>query len=217
MKGLILKDLFTLKSFAKQYALIFGGMMVWSVFMKSSVFLLTYAVVLGSMLVLSSMSMDENVSFNRYAMTMPISAEIVVKAKYMLLFMTTAGGIILGVLFNGVMSMTIWRQMPPSEENFGGIGLMAIITACVVADAFTLPIMFKLNAEKARYVYIFVLLGLTITVVGLAKLQELLDISWYAIREMPEIWLGTAMLIVCVLSLVFSYKASMRAVKKKEW
>ena len=217
MKGLILKDLYTLKSFAKQYSLIFGGMMLWSVFMKSSSILLTYAVVLGSMLVLSSMSMDENVSYNRYAMTMPISAETIVKAKYMLLFLTTAGGITLGVLFNGIMSMTIWRQMPASEDSFGGIGLMALITACIVADAFTLPVMFKLSAEKARYVYILVLLGLSITVVGLAKLQELLDISWYGIRKMPEIWLGAAMLIVCILALIVSYRVSLQAVKKKEW
>ena len=73
MKGLVLKDLYYLRGFAKQYLLILVFMAVWSVMVKNSSFIATYLLVMGNTLLLSTSSMDEAVSFNRFALTMPVS------------------------------------------------------------------------------------------------------------------------------------------------
>ena len=214
MRGLILKDLYTLKSFARSYGLIFGGMMVWSAFMENPTFLLAYAVILGSMLVLSSMSMDESVSFNRYAMTMPINTRMLVKAKYMLFLITTLGGITLGLLFNGIMSMTMWRERQLAGEL---LGVIAIIVVCIVSNSIALPIMFKFGSEKARYAYILVIIGMTLLAVIVEKIHEEMKFSPVVIDEKAEIWLAIAMLGVCILAVFLSYKVTLKVVEKKEW
>ena len=55
MKGLILKDFYLLKSYGKQYVLIFGAMIIYALFMRSSSFAMIYFVLMGSTVVLSSM------------------------------------------------------------------------------------------------------------------------------------------------------------------
>ena len=85
MKGLILKDFYYLKGFIRTYLLILVFMAVWSVMVKNSSFIVTYLLVIGNTLILSISTMDEAVSFNRFALTMPINMKMLVKAKYILL------------------------------------------------------------------------------------------------------------------------------------
>ena len=216
MKGLLLKDLYTLKSFAKQYGLIFGAMIIWSYFMKSSSFLIGYAVVLSSMLVLSSMSMDENVSFNRYALTMPLSCKSVVKAKYLLLILTTGCGVLFGVLFHLIMTMAIWKS-GWEDAGSGAVAILGIITVCIIGNTVTLPIMFRYNAEKARYVYIVVMLGVTLLVTGIAKVLDMAGVPIEVVESLPFVWLIVGMIIICLLALLLSYWTSLKMAEKKAW
>ena len=102
MKGLLLKDLYTVYSYKKQYTLIVGFMLIWAIFMKNVAFISIYMLILGGMLVLSSMSTDEAVHFNRLALTMPISPATLVKSKYILLIITMGGGTILACIINAI-------------------------------------------------------------------------------------------------------------------
>ena len=58
MKGLILKELYLIKSFSKQYVLLMVLMGAWSVFVHNISFVAIYVMVLGSSMVLSTTSMD---------------------------------------------------------------------------------------------------------------------------------------------------------------
>ena len=77
MKGLILKDLFALSGYAKQYVIALAFMVLWSVMMENASFIVMYLTLLGSMLVLTSITMDEAVSFSRFALTMPDRKSVV--------------------------------------------------------------------------------------------------------------------------------------------
>ena len=90
MKGLILKELYLIKSFSKQYVLLMVLMGAWSVFVHNISFVAIYVMVLGSSMVLSTTSMDEAVSFHKFAVTMPVNARTLVKSKYVILFLTVA-------------------------------------------------------------------------------------------------------------------------------
>ncbi len=71
MKGLLLKDLYNVKGFARQYVIVILAMAVWGVCMKnvSFVSIYIYMVILGGMMSITTMSMDESSGFNKFYLT----------------------------------------------------------------------------------------------------------------------------------------------------
>ncbi len=84
MKGLLLKELYILKGFGKQYLLILAFLLIWAISTKSFSFIIIYVALIGSQIAMSTMAADEAVSFSRYALTMPIDRKMLIKTKYML-------------------------------------------------------------------------------------------------------------------------------------
>lgn len=213
MKGLLLKDLYTVYSYKKQYTLIVGFMLIWAIFMKNVAFISIYMLILGGMLVLSSMSTDEAVHFNRLALTMPISPATLVKSKYILLIITMGGGTILACIINAICLQFLNKWM--SGFDWQGILLTALVF--IITYSITLPLIFKMGVEKARYVYIGVMLGLALLILGTASLLEKLGISIGEIEDVNGGYLIIGLLGISVLVLVISYLCSLKVVKKKEW
>ena len=60
MKGLMLKELYLIKSFAKQYVLFLVLMAAWSIMVHNISFVATYIMVLGSSLICPSRSTSAN-------------------------------------------------------------------------------------------------------------------------------------------------------------
>ena len=100
MKGLLLKDLNTLKGYGKQYGIVFVIMTVWALAMETVSFVSMYSILLGGMLVLSTLTMDEAVNFNRWALTTPVGVRGLIGAKYVLLVCTVGVGTGFGILLN---------------------------------------------------------------------------------------------------------------------
>lgn len=211
MKGLLLKDFYTLKGYAKQYGIMFILMAGWAVFMKNMSFLVIYAVILGGMLVLSTLSMDEAVHFDRWSIAAPAGAKGMVREKYVLLLLTVAAGIMTGFLINLVLEIFFGEMEAFEWESFLITALMFVIGYAVM-----LPINFKLGVEKARYAYIGTVLGITPLLLGAFKLLEYQGISLEETVENSPVPMIAATGI-CVLALVVSYKVSLKAVKNREW
>lgn len=213
MKGLILKDLYTIKGYFKQYILVLGIMIVWSVFMKTSSFLSMYAILLGGMLVLTTMSTDEMVHFDRYALTMPVSIKTIIKAKYAILLLFIGLGIFLGALFEW-----IGRTLPILEGNKGWEwqSLVLIATVFLITYDITFPILFKLGIEKARFVYIAVMMVLGAAMYGAIKLFGMEDVQ-LAGSGLAGIKTFGILVLINAAALWVSYRASLMAVKNREW
>lgn len=69
VKGLLLKDLYNVKGFARQYVIVILAMAVWGVCMKNISFMSIYMVILGGMMSITTMSMDESNGFNKFYLT----------------------------------------------------------------------------------------------------------------------------------------------------
>lgn len=71
VKGLLLKDLYNVKGFTRQYVIVILAMAVWGVCMKniSFVSIYIYMVILGGMMSITTMSMDESSGFNKFYLT----------------------------------------------------------------------------------------------------------------------------------------------------
>lgn len=64
MKGLLLKDLYNVKGFARQYGIVILAMAVINISFVS-----IYMVILGGMMSITTMSMDESSEFNKFYLT----------------------------------------------------------------------------------------------------------------------------------------------------
>lgn len=213
MKGLILKDLYSLKGFQKQYAIMFAVMVIWGFLMKNISLAAIYTIVLGGLLVMSTLSMDETVNFNRYALTMPVSSKTLIKSKYMLLLLTIGTGTVLALIIDGCSVL-----LPGMEKDrLGAEGILATGMMFFLSYSIAIPVIFKIGIEKGRYVYILSALILTAIFVGLVKIMGLLGIPFSEVEKIPSVFLLLGMAAVSALSLVISYKAAVRVVRKKDW
>lgn len=211
MKGLLLKDLYTLKGYAKQYAITFVLLTGWAVYMKNMSFLVIYAIVLGGMLVLSTLSMDEAAHFDRWSITTPAGVKGMIREKYVLLLLLVAAGTAAGFLLNLVLAVLLGGM-----GSFEWEGLIITGMLFIIAYAVMLPVNFKLGVEKARYVYIGTILGAAVILTGAFKLIE------FSGRPLEEMKGNSLVLIivsvaVCVLALFLSYSVSLKMVRNREW
>lgn len=210
MKGLLLKDLYALKGYAKQYGIMFLLMAGWAVFMKNMSFLVIYTIVMSGMMVLSTLSMDEAVHFDRWSIATPAGARGMVREKYLLLLLAVAAGTAVGFLLN------LFVAVIGNTGAFEWEGLSLTALLFVIAYAVMLPINFKLGVEKARYAYIATVLGATVILVGAFKLLDHQGISLEGMVENSPVMM-IAVAGICVPTLLVSYRISMKAVRNREW
>ena len=213
MKGLILKELYLIKSFSKQYVLLMVLMGAWSVFVHNISFVAIYVMVLGSSMVLSTTSMDEAVSFHKFAVTMPVNARTLVKSKYVILFLTVGAGELLVWLFSAAVNL-----LPTGSMEIVGMEGM-IVTGCLFlsANAASIPVMFKVGVTKSRYTYLIVMVVIGGVILGGYKASKLAGLSLDDMLTEMEWALNLTAVILAAVIVAVSYFISVKIVQKKEW
>ena len=213
MKGLILKELYLIKSFSKQYVLLMVLMGAWSIFVHNISFVAIYVMVLGSSMVLSTTSMDEAVSFHKFAVTMPVNARTLVKSKYVILFLTVGVGELLVWLFSAAVNL-----LPTGSMEIVGMEGM-IVTGCLFlsANAASIPVMFKVGVTKSRYTYLIVMVVIGGVILGGYKASKLAGLSLDDMLTEMEWALNLTAVILAAVIVAVSYFISVKIVQKKEW
>ncbi|MDE6963986.1 MAG: ABC-2 transporter permease [Lachnospiraceae bacterium] len=213
MKGLMLKELYLIKSFAKQYVLFLVLMAAWSIMVHNISFVATYIMVLGSSLILSTTSMDESVSFNRFAVTMPIDGKKIVKSKYTVLFLAVGLGEVLVWLFDRAVNLLADGKM----EMIDGEGMIVMVALFLSANAISIPVMFKVGVTKSRYTYLAVMITIGFIILGGYKASEMAGIPIDDMLNGIESMLNLITSVIAVLIVIVSYLISVKIVQKKEW
>ncbi|MDE7333779.1 MAG: ABC-2 transporter permease [Lachnospiraceae bacterium] len=213
MKGLILKELYILKGYGKQYLLIFAFLFIWSISTSSFSFIIIYVVLVGSQIVMSTMAADEAVSFCRYALTMPVDRKMLIKSKYALFLTAISGGILISVILNLLFYATSFG----SEDYFQWESLVATASVFVIGNAISLPVMFKAGVEKARYVTIFTMLLLAGVIVAGIKLGDGVGLQVNELEKYGGGIISLCFIAVAALAIVISYFVAVRITKNKEW
>lgn len=210
MRGLLLKDILNLKRLAKQYLVILMAMFVWAAFMKNASFVTMYVVLCGSMVVLTSFSYDEYAHFEKYALTMPVTRDTLVKEKYLLLLMLVGGGTVLGIGLGAVLTVILREPVLELAVSGAAIGAVFLVVYSVVV-----PLIYKMGVEKARMCMVGIYIGLFALVFGTLKLVQLGKGI-----ELPgrlDILLPVAGILVMVAVVIGSFRISLGIVRKKEW
>ncbi len=214
MKGLLLKDIYNMRKVGKQYLLILLFFTCYCFFLKNPSFFPMMTVMSFSMLVLTTMGYDEAAGFDKYALTLPLNREDLVRAKYLLLVMLLVFSFVLGMLGSTLIGLFMQGDTEPILDHMLSVATVAVIFLLVYATI--LPLVFKLGVEKARMMmmvcYIAVFAGIFIVF----KLAVGLGASGEQMEEKMMI-LVPAVVILTVLYLIGSYFVSIRIIRKREW
>lgn len=149
MKGLLLKDWYTL---LKQVKLFLVIIVIFAIIPGFSVAYM--AVFYAAMLPITALAYDERAKWDQLAAMMPYSTRAIVLSKYLIGF----GAIIVASLLSmgaGVVIAAI-RRIAFEPESL--LAILFVACASAIMLAINLPIMFRFGVEKGRIAF-FVLIG----------------------------------------------------------
>jgi len=152
MMGLILKDIYQLKSYTRVFLVVVLFCVIMGFSGQDAVFMTYYPSVLMGMMPMTLYAYDEKAKFHTLLTTLPVKKRTYVTAKYvigiMLILLTcVAVGIVQGVKMFQAGAFVF--------EEFMLVMALALSIG-LVAPAFVLPLIFGLGTEKGRFVNIIV-------------------------------------------------------------
>lgn len=168
MKGLLIKDFYTLVNNRRQFALMLIIGVVFTIVMKDSGQYMSLMFTLVIMMsVYSSFSYDETANWNRYAVCLPVTRKSIVLSKYiMLLFCMTASLLITGGIC-GINALLGQAANIPQLFASGALSMCVMFFSICVA----IPFIYQWGAEKARLISI---IGILLPVLLLVGIEQLL-------------------------------------------
>ena len=202
MKGLLFKDLYTIKMQSTFLLLIvfLGAFLTYS--NGNAGFLI---VILGITIPVNAIAFDERANWDKYALTMPISRKDLTISKYVLALVV----LVLGTLLSSGFMFFIHKGDPAANlAMIGGSFLFGMLLISLL-----LPLCFKLGTEKARLFLIIIVFG----VVGIGTF--ILSNDRLASFSPAEASLSTVVGVIAaaiILIFIASMLLSLRIMEKKE-
>ena len=145
MKGLLIKDAFTMMKETKYFFILAVVMM----FLQND-FLFSYIIVYAAMLPMAAQAYDERVKWDKMAQTLPLTVDQIVGSKYIMGYLSAFAAVLI------VMAARLLGRSFRAEE-FG----MLLIVVCValVVQALNIPLMFWIGVERGRLLFIILVIG----------------------------------------------------------
>ena len=203
MKGLLLKDTYTLLKQLKIYLLF---VVILSV-IPSGNFTTSMAIVYAAMLPITAIAFDERCKWDQLAAMMPYSKRSLVVSKFLIGYISVAFCLLLSMGMQALISA--FGGHPFTTEA----ALTAVLTtfAGLILLAVNLPFMFWLGVERGRVVFL-VLIAATVFIgmMSADSAKKLLDVSTIT----PALLIGIGGLIA-VAANVISIAASLKLYQKK--
>ena len=216
MRGLLEKDFRLLKG-QKNFFLIILVITVLLSLNSSDNFAVTYLTFIAGFLTISSFGYDDNGNCMPFLMTLPVSRKLYVKSKYLLGFLLTSTGWLLGMIISVVIAM-VNKNMPRPEELLFQV-IWVLLWMMVMA--LTLPPLFKYGAEKGRMAMLAIMLILMAVIFAVSKLGEEkgfdFNASIDALSGLGTVVIVAGMAVVALAMILISYSISAKIVQRKEY
>lgn len=142
MKGLFIKDLYTL---TKQLKLFLVLILVFALWPDGG--MVSFAVVYAGLLPITAMAYDEQSKWNQLAAMMPYTTFQLVFSKYLLGYFLLLGTCLISMVSQGLAALFTGGSV--AFDAYGGILLVALILV-----AASLPLLFRFSVEKGRLVFL---------------------------------------------------------------
>lgn len=151
MKGLLLKDLYTMLKYCRTYLIVSAIFIILSPFANENLFVLYYPCMLAALAPVNLQSYDERSGWEAFAQTLPYTKAQLVSSKYLtgLVFQLAI------VIPVGILKALFWDASLASY-----LAIMAsLLIMVLLSSALPLPFIFKYGVEKGRMVqYLLILL-----------------------------------------------------------
>ncbi|QAT43935.1 ABC-2 transporter permease [Aminipila luticellarii] len=220
MRGIILKDLLSLKKQFIPMFLFFGIYIFIAIMTKDSSFLTGVLMIFCAMLPITALSFDERSGFSKYALTMPISRSMLVISKYLVTVILISCGGVISLLFSLFIGSASFM------ESVWSVVIIMLLGSLMVSVS--LPPIFKYGVEKGRFIVIGSIMvlgffgGAAAMSVSKGKLSTTLDkygILWGA--KMDAFFNSglslISLLAVSVVILLISLSISLVIYRKKDF
>ena len=207
VKGLLLKDLYTMRSYLRTLAVMFVFYIVLGFVSRTSSFFAAFVGVLCIVMTVTSYAYDQTCGWNLYGASLPVSRREMVRSKYLLALLLSAAGILVTLLAHllfvlGGRGGTL-AEILPNALGAGASGFLIVIIL--------LPVLYRFGVEKGRLVMMILAAGIMGGIFLMAQISPGIHIPEDRIRAV--LWSVPAVLAVM---LVISYSLSCRFFEAKD-
>ena len=204
MKGLLLKDIYTLM---KQLRSLFFVLFFLSFVMNS--YMCAFLIYYAAMLPITAFAYDERSKWDELALMMPYSIRDLVGSKYLLGLCSVLAASAFSCILLPVSALI---KGGSAYDPSGWIGILFLALIALILMAINLPLTFLFGVEKGRIV-LCILLGVGVSLGFLIKEQLLPLVSLFAHPLLPALIL----LALTVVLLLLSLWVSTRIYQKKHF
>ena len=220
IKGLIVKDYLTLKSYKSTILFMFiiligGGILNDGI----TTFLPIFLPLFFEMLAISSFSYDNLAKSDKYLLTFPINKKQMVKARYIYILLFTLLGSLMGLIFSmlfQIISLKGVINLEVLENNLATV--IGSFVGIMFLQSIQIPMMYKFGAEKGRIMQLIMIVAVMIGVSLITTfLLKVLQIPLDSFVVMLKNYLIAIIGIVVIMMYFFSYVISCKLYGKKEY
>ncbi|QQK08499.1 ABC-2 transporter permease [Miniphocaeibacter halophilus] len=214
MKGLLLKDLYYLKSM-KNALIVFMGLWILNFMTRSNYFasLLMISYINGVMSI-QTIYEEEKSNWNKYSLTMPINKSEIVMSKYLLTFFT----IIVSILI-GIICLMLFNNFSININTLSTVAM--VIGLNLMFFSLYMLIAIKYGMEKST-IMLFVFIGVMVLTIlylynKLPLVKEMFQNIFYRFNSINEV--GTIFLSIGIglFLYILSMLVSIKIFKNKEF
>ena len=206
MKGLLLKDILSLRKYMRTLLLFTAAYALLIFFLDSSDFLGGMIVLMCAMIPITSFSLDHQAGWDVYELSLPVSRRDIVKSKYLLALILTLIGTGISIAIG-----LAYRLITHSGDLLEALTVSyALFAVGLIFASVLLPLIFKFGVEKSRLLLIAVFAIPTAAFVALSGAGVKLP------DEQAIMRLVAFSPLILVAALGLSYAASCAIYRKKE-
>lgn len=216
MKGLILKDLYSLSSYWKSFFIILTIFFVTATWQGNYTFFASMSCIIIMSSSFNTFSYDEFYHWDEFSITLPMTKSKIIKAKYATVLLLGGSGILISIVYYIIMAIVF--QNVNFTEFFLTI-IFSMLFSCYFVSV-CVPTVYKFGHEKMR---IFMTFIIAIPVALFIGILYLFADKLEAISSDITLTFGTGILTLLLSALLasamlfVSYRISVGIFEKKEF
>lgn len=144
MKGLLMKDFYVIRSVIATLLLVFIGMGICLSYLVNPWVLTVLATVMLGMIVASTITMDKTSGWIKTIAITPVSRKSFISSKYVMYFLLSIVGLIMGIIFGTVSTLII-----DGNTKMVGLFICISISMALISGSVILPFYFLLDENKS--------------------------------------------------------------------
>ena len=210
MKGLVLKDIFGIKSFLKGTLMSIIIISVCFFFSVGTEGIIAAVAIICATMIVTTYTLDERYGWQKFAMAMPVSAKQYVGAKYIVNLIFCTAGVAIGAVIALLLQAYKHAVDIPA--------LLAVCAAalgiCLLFGAFIIPLLTYFGVEKARLIMMGVI---AIPTVLAYVVLDKVDLSSMVFTDAQVKLILAGVIAAVILIVLLSYLISVKIFRKKEF